>query len=165
MIGRSESAFRCVLTIMAYSVLAIEFFVRAFREKPVREVYATLDQSKREAAAKKTPKLRLMMYGLLAMGLFIIIIRSVYGTIELSNGFKGKIVETEIWFNIFDGSMIVLAMYTLNFLHPGFLLRHDTAPLSPSPSEVSLTLANPHPPAEFEPEKPATYGWSGSGAV
>ncbi|KAI9058095.1 RTA1-domain-containing protein [Trametes sanguinea] len=41
---------------------------------------------------------------------------------ELSNGWTGRIITTERYFNILDGAMIVLAMFTLNFFHPGLLL-------------------------------------------
>ena len=68
----------------------------------------------------------------------------MYRTIELIDGFDGKITQTQIYFSqsplplslrgdsphcldIFDGAMIVLAMYTLNLLHPGWLLGHRSS--------------------------------------
>ncbi|KAI9433917.1 RTA1-domain-containing protein [Lactarius indigo] len=64
----------------------------------------------------------LMITGLSTMTIFFLI-RSVYRTIELSGGWSGKIISTQWLFNAFDGNMIVLATFTLNFLHPGVLLR------------------------------------------
>ena len=48
---------------------------------------------------------------------------TVYRTIELINGFTGIIIRTQIYFNLGDGLMILLATYCLNFLHPGYLLK------------------------------------------
>ncbi|KAJ8481430.1 hypothetical protein ONZ51_g6017 [Trametes cubensis] len=35
---------------------------------------------------------------------------------------RGKIITTEVYFNVFDAAMIVLAMFTLSVLHPGHML-------------------------------------------
>jgi hypothetical protein len=51
--------------------------------------------------------------------------RSIYRTIELSNGWNGRIITTELYFNVMDGAMIVASMFCLNILHPGALLEHD----------------------------------------
>lgn len=57
--------------------------------------------------------------------------RTIYRTIELSDGWGGPIIRNETYFNVLDGGAICLAMFTLNFLHPGFLL-------SSSPLKVDL---------------------------
>lgn len=57
--------------------------------------------------------------------------RTIYRTIELSDGWDGPIIRNETYFNVLDGAAICLAMYTLNFLHPGSLL-------SLSPLKVDL---------------------------
>ena len=69
------------------------------------------------------------------------IIRSVYRTVELANGWDGVIISTERYFgtswhlfwlkyadNILlidwlDGAMVTIAIYTLNFIHPGIWLK------------------------------------------
>jgi hypothetical protein len=48
---------------------------------------------------------------------------SIYRTIELQDGWTGRIIHTELYFNVLDGGTVVLAMFTMNFAHPGFLLR------------------------------------------
>jgi hypothetical protein len=45
--------------------------------------------------------------------------------LQLANGWNGRIIETQVYFNVLDGGMITLAMYTLNAFHPGYLLRED----------------------------------------
>ena len=66
----------------------------------------------------------------------------MYRTIELGDGWYGKVVRTQVYFSklrhhiisllclnqalslsdVFDGAMIVLAIWTLNFFHPSLLL-------------------------------------------
>ncbi|KAH8827428.1 RTA1 like protein-domain-containing protein [Flagelloscypha sp. PMI_526] len=53
---------------------------------------------------------------------FFLFIRAIYRLIELSDGWNGSIITTEKWFNIFDATMVTLAIWTLNFAHPGLLL-------------------------------------------
>ncbi|KAH9858168.1 RTA1-domain-containing protein [Lenzites betulinus] len=57
----------------------------------------------------------------------LIYIRSAYRVVEFIDGFNGKIAHTQILFNVFDGAMVTLAMYTLNFMHPGQLLQKTAA--------------------------------------
>ncbi|KAH8827353.1 RTA1-like protein [Flagelloscypha sp. PMI_526] len=47
---------------------------------------------------------------------------AVYRLIELSDGWTGDIITTQKWFNIFDGAMVVLAIWTVNIANPGWLL-------------------------------------------
>jgi len=68
-----------------------------------------------------TSKMKLMVFGL-GFSTVLLFIRAVYRTAELSNGWTGRIIHTQVYFNVLDGAMIVLAMYTLNIIHPGFLL-------------------------------------------
>ncbi|KAK0460205.1 uncharacterized protein EV420DRAFT_1763121 [Desarmillaria tabescens] len=51
-----------------------------------------------------------------------LIVRAIYRTIELADGWDGKVIHTQAYFNIFDGAMVILAIYTLNFAHPGYLI-------------------------------------------
>ena len=65
--------------------------------------------------------------------------RSIYRTIELANGWTGRIIRTQRYFSkrgishsvgldadlipdFLDGMMIIFAILCLNFLHPGYLL-------------------------------------------
>jgi len=40
----------------------------------------------------------------------------------LSDGWNGRIISTQVYFNVLDGAMVTLAIYTLNIAHPGLLL-------------------------------------------
>ncbi|KAI1787352.1 RTA1 like protein [Ganoderma leucocontextum] len=62
-----------------------------------------------------------MLLGLVLEAVFLFV-RGIYRVVELSNGWTGKIITTEWYFVVFDGTMIMLAMLTLNIFHPGLLL-------------------------------------------
>jgi len=72
----------------------------------------------------RTPRLRIMLIGMTTMTGFIII-RSIYRTVELADGWGGKVIETQWLFDVFDALMIVLAMLTLNIIHPGVFLKPE----------------------------------------
>ncbi|KAJ7481836.1 RTA1-domain-containing protein [Mycena latifolia] len=101
------------VTIVAYILLSADFLWRYTKDKPVRNIYnsrGTMDNS-----------LKIMIYALI-FSTTVLFIRSVYRTIELSTGWTGSIIHTEVYFNVLDGAMVVLAIYTINFAHPGLLL-------------------------------------------
>jgi hypothetical protein len=60
--------------------------------------------------------------------------RAIYRTIELSDGWNGEVMSTQWLFDVFDASMVVLSVYTILILHPGWLLSQ------PSPKEKNLPL-------------------------
>ncbi|KAI0718446.1 RTA1-domain-containing protein [Cerioporus squamosus] len=99
-----------------YLAFAAEFLLRYHKDKPVR--HASTAPPKSFAFNRG---IKLMILGLSLDGIFILI-RSIYRTIELSDGWTGRIISTQVYFNVLDGAMIVLAMFTMNFFHPGFLL-------------------------------------------
>jgi len=107
-----------MVAISIYVTLATEFLIRHERKHPVhgREAAATPEIFKVPAR-----NVKLMLIGLSASTIFIFI-RAVYRTIELSDGWTGTIIHTQVLFNALDGAMITLAIYTMLFFHPGVLL-------------------------------------------
>ncbi|KAH9855543.1 RTA1-domain-containing protein [Lenzites betulinus] len=116
--------------VSIYMILAAEFLLRYHLDKPYHRKGEVLPKS---FALDRGVKL--MIVGLVFDGLFILI-RSIYRTIELTNGWGGRIIHTQVYFNVLDGTMIVLAMFTLNFFHPGFLLGKADRWNSKQPSEA-----------------------------
>ncbi|KAJ7323665.1 RTA1-like protein [Mycena albidolilacea] len=88
--------------------------IRYIRDRPVRA----------EELPRRflTPRLKTML-GALAFSTTVLVIRSIYRLIELSGGWNGRIIRTEVYFNVLDGGMVTLAIFTLNFVHPGLFLR------------------------------------------
>ncbi|KAF9464056.1 RTA1-like protein [Collybia nuda] len=110
-------------TITIYVICAIEFFVRYFKRRPVRSVPLNAADGKESSIRGYMDKrLKIMSIGL-SFSTVCLFIRSIYRTIELVDGWNGKIITTQVYFNVLDGAMIVLAMYTLNFVHPGVFLK------------------------------------------
>ncbi|KAH8116126.1 RTA1 like protein-domain-containing protein [Phellopilus nigrolimitatus] len=107
-----------MVAITFYVILATEFFVQFYTRRPVRlRSYLSVDPSKKQIHRK----MQWMIFGL-GFSTVCLFIRTVYRTIELVNGFTGRIIRTQVYFNVLDGAMVVLASYTLNLLHPGYLL-------------------------------------------
>ncbi|KAG6886613.1 hypothetical protein C0995_006447 [Termitomyces sp. Mi166 len=133
--------------IVIYTFLATEFFVRYMSNKPFRR-----SKSSKDSLPYPKPMTRKLIIMSLGIGFCTIclFIRSVYRLIELADGWLGRIIRTEVYFSalssarseplasvtyrpffsfldVLDGVMITLAIYTFNFIHPGFFLADDDA--------------------------------------
>ncbi|KAJ7823783.1 RTA1 like protein-domain-containing protein [Mycena olivaceomarginata] len=131
-----------MVTITAYVLCAGEFLLRYLKNRPF-----ALDRS--SVSVTSTPPLGRNMKVLICALVFnttCLFIRAVYRVIELSDGWTGRIIHTQVYFNVLDGAMITLAILTLNLAHPGRLLAGP-----PSPKE-----------AENENDKEATKEWAAS---
>ncbi|KAG5353335.1 hypothetical protein C0989_008059 [Termitomyces sp. Mn162] len=108
--------------IVVYTFLAAEFFIRYMSNKPFRK-----SMSYTESFIDPKPMTRKIM--IMSLGIafctLCLFIRSVYRVIELAGGWLGRIIRTEVYFNVLDGAMITLALYTFNFIHPGYFLADD----------------------------------------
>ncbi|KAF8172545.1 RTA1 like protein-domain-containing protein [Mycena galopus ATCC 62051] len=102
--------------ITAYVCLAGEFIVRYTIDRPV----STRHNPSLHGVI--TPRLQLLVAAL-GFNTFFLVIRAIYRTIELNNGFSGSIISTQWYFNVFDGAMVSLAILIVNFAHPGMLLK------------------------------------------
>lgn len=106
-----------MIAITLYMILAIEFLIRYINDKPFQRP----DNEPPTGNFFLDKKMKLMLLGT-SFSSLAIYVRSVYRTIELTDGWNGRIITTEIYFNAMDGAMILLAMYCLNIFHPGMLL-------------------------------------------
>lgn len=133
-----------LVVITVYVICAAEFLVRYVKDRPLASRTAN---SQVDVASMKPAYSRgvmsgksLLMLGALALSTIFLYIRAVYRTIELSDGWNGIIISTQVYFNVFDGAMVVLAIYIMNFAHPGFLLGSEQAVLSSADPSGSLEL-------------------------
>ncbi|EMD42086.1 hypothetical protein CERSUDRAFT_110633 [Gelatoporia subvermispora B] len=106
-----------MIFLTIFAACAGEFLWRYSRDRPYRRVQG----QRREMDSK----LRMLVNGLTASTVFLFI-RAVYRTAELADGWNGRIIETQVYFTVFDGLMVVLAMLIMNVTHPGFLFRPDS---------------------------------------
>ncbi|KAJ6552186.1 RTA-like protein, partial [Mycena sp. CBHHK59/15] len=115
------------VVIMGYSSLAADFFRRYLQDLPAQSVSTP--------RGVLTTRLKIMFGALIfrlpfcSSGAYSISAgiseahsfssSSIYRIIELSTGWTGRIITTQVYFNVLDGAMILLAMFTVNFAHPG----------------------------------------------
>ncbi|KAL1743514.1 RTA1 like protein-domain-containing protein [Schizophyllum fasciatum] len=104
-----------IIVILFFTIVSAEFLWRYASNRPLGSRQPSLP------TAKASPRLQLALVSV-AGSTALLFIRAVYRTIELADGWGGKIITTEVWFNIFDAAMVVVAMYLGNVLHPGWLL-------------------------------------------
>ncbi|KAF9534626.1 RTA1 like protein-domain-containing protein [Crepidotus variabilis] len=104
--------------IVVFSLCMIEFFIRYHRRAPIRK--EDLGASAQHAGVF-TQRLKILMYAT-SFTTLVLFIRAVYRTIELTDGWNGRIISTQVYFNVLDGAMVVLAFYAYNIAHPGLLL-------------------------------------------
>ncbi|KAF7375754.1 RTA1-like protein [Mycena sanguinolenta] len=129
-----------LVAIIAYSFLATEFIVRYITEN----AFSGGD----DASARGELTLRLkVLLSALGVNTFCLVVRAIYRTVELINGFSGSVISTQWYFNIFDGAMVALAIFIVNFAHPGMLLRQNAKKsdkkVEDTGSEVRLQLIGP----------------------
>jgi len=107
-----------LVVLALYTALATEFLIRFNADRPRRYIRESGVSHPRGTVDKP------MKYMLSAMAVMVIllVIRSIYRTIELSDGWTGTVISTQWLFDVFDGAMVVLAMFTLSLFHPGVLL-------------------------------------------
>ncbi|EKM50092.1 uncharacterized protein PHACADRAFT_130668 [Phanerochaete carnosa HHB-10118-sp] len=127
------------VAMVVFMLLAIEFFTRYALNKPVRKNSGGHGQDSYSRSALH-PKLKLMSIGLSVATLFLFV-RAIYRLFELAGGWNGRINSTQWYFNLFDGTMVVLSMYTLNFFNPGPLLFSVPEVTSSQGSQEKLAYA------------------------
>ncbi|KAJ7607918.1 RTA1 like protein-domain-containing protein [Roridomyces roridus] len=108
-----------LVVIILFSVLGIDLVRRYIQDKPVR---GKAERQLRSPTKMPIPKRLKWMLAVLAVSIIALFIRSIYRTVELSDGWSGRIIETEVYFNVFDGSMVIIAVYAVMVGHPGLLL-------------------------------------------
>ncbi|KAG9048665.1 hypothetical protein FS837_012293 [Tulasnella sp. UAMH 9824] len=129
--------------VTIYCIVQVDFLWHVWTDRPVRPRSAptsvvtplsdledpskTFTVEKEPVSVEKEPvsgrtrltsNIRNMLIGLVIATVFIYV-RSIYRTIELLGGWKGKVYINEKLFNALDGMPIFMAMFVLNVFHPG----------------------------------------------
>nr|XP_019050050.1 hypothetical protein I302_00471 [Kwoniella bestiolae CBS 10118]OCF28980.1 hypothetical protein I302_00471 [Kwoniella bestiolae CBS 10118] len=118
--------------------LGIDFLLRATAEKPyafrVRQIERNNAKKAQKAMATGERKdsneeyehqhIRAWWILLIGVGIssLMILIRGIYRSIELTQGWTGHLMTTEMYQNILDALMMLIAVGIYNFIHPGYLL-------------------------------------------
>ncbi|KAF8188134.1 RTA1 like protein-domain-containing protein [Mycena galopus ATCC 62051] len=120
--------------IIVFTLFALDFTQRYIRNQPVRT-----EGTPRTAL---TPRLKMMLLAL-AFSTTVLFIR--YGrhiSVLTRLNRQGRIIHTQVYFNVLDGGMVTLAISTLNFVHPGLFLQ-------PAPSNALDPDMKPKDSAEY----------------
>lgn len=133
-------------TITVYATCALEFLYRYFHFRPIQgrstAILQTRSRNNLQDATQTpggrgilTPRLKLMILALL-FNTLCLYTRAVYRTIELTDGWSGRIISTELYFSefllsrpflIFYHIFIIERMHVCLHLHP---LRRNTTNLN-----------------------------------
>jgi len=110
-----------LVVIIAYSFCGIEFCLRYSKNSPFTSHSDKESNSDTIVRGICTEKIKHMAYAMVFMTTCLLV-RAIYRTIELSGGWSGRVISTQVYFNALDGAMVVLAVYAMNLAHPGRLL-------------------------------------------
>lgn len=83
-----------LVSIIAYSFLAAESFLRRYTNKPIDFIPANPDVTRKRVSRDVK-----MMCGALAIVTLFLFTRSIYRTVELAGGWIGYILRTQIYFS------------------------------------------------------------------
>ncbi|KAJ7065674.1 RTA1 like protein-domain-containing protein [Mycena amicta] len=118
------------MIIVIFSLLVTDFLIRYLRDAPWRSTPSSSSSESTSTlpiATRGTLTIRTKtILSALCFSTLVLFIRSVYRIIELGVGWNGRIIHTQVYFNVLDGGMVVLAIFTWNFVHPGVFLVSPT---------------------------------------
>jgi hypothetical protein len=100
-------------SVVIFSVLFFLFLYRA--------------SAKLSLPAFKSDKNMKLLVLVTSFSILLIIMRSIYRTIELAGGWTGHVIETERYFIALDGAPMAALVIAFNILHPGVLINRIIA--------------------------------------
>ncbi|KAJ5760904.1 hypothetical protein N7520_008060 [Penicillium odoratum] len=98
-----------LFSITIFVFFAADFIIRSVRHRLLQSHTGSI-----------IPLLVAMIFSVLC-----IYVRSIYRTIELSQGWSGYLITHEKYFIAMDGAMMIAAVGVFNFVHPGWFLPED----------------------------------------
>ncbi|PRP89806.1 hypothetical protein PROFUN_00148 [Planoprotostelium fungivorum] len=106
-----------LFSMTLFVILAVEYSLRAYYDKPLKSKVSDvkMDAKKNTVDSSAVKKLLAAM----VVGTVTLYIR------ELSEGWTGPIITTEVYFIIFDGVMMLICMGIFNILYPTWAFRRE----------------------------------------
>lgn len=95
-----------LFSITVFVVCAADFIRRTMRRRLLQQLTGSV----------------IPLLGAMILSILCIYVRSIYRTIELSQGWSGFLITHEKYFIALDGAMMFVAVAVFNILHPGWLL-------------------------------------------
>ncbi|KAL1744796.1 hypothetical protein HDZ31DRAFT_37820 [Schizophyllum fasciatum] len=106
-----------IAIIVCFMLSSLDFLWRYTTDRPYTPCLQTRDEL--EASSRRgslTPRLKLVIL-LLAGSTVLFLVRALYRKFEMADGWGHDIVETEVWFNIFDAAIVIVAISLDDMLH------------------------------------------------
>lgn len=92
----------------------------------------------------KQTKVRLVIFAT-CLSVTVLVIRAIYRSIELLEGWTGYLMTTEKYFWALDGAMMVICVVVFNFARPGWAEPwKEKGVSSAEASEIEVAERNPH---------------------
>ncbi|GHJ90097.1 hypothetical protein NliqN6_6499 [Naganishia liquefaciens] len=108
--------------IVVFVALGGDFILRLLSDRPYhRRIAEKPVEVEPEQAADR--KRWMVMLAAVFFSALMIVMRGVYRTIELLQGWDGYLITHEVYFNVLDFLPMILALAIFNIVHPGLILR------------------------------------------
>lgn len=121
-----------IIGVIVYSFFLLDVCRRYYTNSPIKKSRPDSEGSGVGMDSPIEQKKLMGMFSMLSITTLFVIIRSIYRIVELSDGWNGKIMSTQVYFDVLDGAMLLIALAFSTLLHPGFLEPKITM----SPEEV-----------------------------
>jgi hypothetical protein len=115
------------LTLLAFMVLAADYSIRIWRFKK-NCGWGVLNQDPIATGLRNSKRLKWLITSL-AVSAILILFRSIYRVLELSEGWKGYLMSTEKFVVAFETGPVIVAGGLLAILHPGFCFQGEDDPI------------------------------------
>jgi len=103
-----------LVILIVFSIIALEFMYCFNIDKPFRQ-----EAGDKTGAMDKRRRIGLYAVCLSTTCLFI---RAIFRVVELSGGWNGTVIHTQWAFDLFDATMVTIAMFTWNFVPSSWIL-------------------------------------------
>jgi hypothetical protein len=124
-----------IFTLTMFILLASEFSFRVWQQEG-----EGLDE--RFYSLRRRVRFRVFLV-LLALSTVLVLIRSIYRLIEMSQGWSGELIEKQTLFFVLERVMVVLAVLLLNLWHPGMTMREAYKIAEPKEMHSSVKKSTP----------------------
>lgn len=128
------------LTLLAFLVLAVDYAWR-LRKFASNVGWGVLNQDPMAAGLRESKRIKWLV-GSLGTSAVLIFFRSIYRVLELSEGWKGRLMANENYVVGLETVPIIIAGLLLAFLHPGFCFQGEDDPI---PLKKRIRLRERHP--------------------
>ncbi|CAI7656352.1 unnamed protein product [Penicillium bialowiezense] len=98
-----------LFSITIFVVCAVDFILRTMRRRLLQSLTGSV----------------IPLFAAMILSIVCIYIRSIYRTIELSQGWSGYLITHESYFIALDGAMMIISVAVFNLLHPGWMLPRE----------------------------------------